>query len=378
MGGPATCAGCGEAARLACVCATTSYCSTGCQKKDWSRHKTSCPPVAVRAAGEGRGLGVFATRTVAPGTLLWAEEPLITYRKDPKESVDTFLTSLYTTFCQQSEERRQQLLELYDPGEEAGKAGEQWRVARISNANEVGGGGGVSSVYVRYSRLNHACCRNAVGQVGEAGRHQVRAVARVAKGEEVTVNYLEGRLGTTAERQAMFRRKWGFACACRACTLPEEESAARDSTIAYVRETQGKVARGEFGAKAGRSHAKALQDLHSLLAACYTLEEQDQLVLRCVLLAIVQGMRKVEQEEDLRATRQGEQGYSKHQAPRAKGQGSRSREKDMSLYCPKDLQATLETKLGTKFWTNISSYEKEAMRVAELSGHAKKMMEYMA
>ena len=207
-----------------------------------------------------------------------------------------------------------------------------------------------NSVYERYSRLNHACCRNAVGQVAEEGGcHQVRAIQKIGKGEEVMVTYLEGKLGTRDERQGMFLRKWGFRCDCRLCKLSDGESSKRDATIRYIREMQVKISRGEFGAKSGRSHTKCLLDLHTLLAACYMVEEQDHSVLRCVLLAILQGLRKLGGKKEV----------------------------DASSFCPTEVREDLENRLGNKFWTDPGNYEKEAMRVASLFGHAKKMLEFM-
>ena len=216
--------------------------------------------------------------------------------------------------------------------------------------NEVGGQNMQNSVYERYSRLNHACCRNAVGQASEEGGcHQVRAIQKIGKGEEVMVTYLEGKLGTRDERQGMFLRKWGFRCDCAICKLPDAESSKRDATIRYIREMQIKISRGDFGAKSGRSHTKCLQDLHTLLAACYRVEEQDHSVLRCVLLAILQGLRKLGEKKEM----------------------------DGSSFCPNEVRKELENKLGSNFWTDPSNYEKEAMRVASLFGHAKKMLEFM-
>ena len=204
-----------------------------------------------------------------------------------------------------------------------------------------------NSVYERYSRLNQACCRNAVGQVAGEGSHQVRAIRKIVKGEEVTVAYLEGKLGTRAERQGMFLRKWGFQCDCRICKLPECESSKNDATIRYIREMQVKISQGKFRAKSGLSHTKCLQDLHILLAACYRVEEQDHSVLKCVLMAILCGLRKLGEN------------------------------KDASTICPEEVRADLEKRLGSNFWTDSANYEKEAMRVASLFGQAKQMLEYM-
>ena len=176
----------------------------------------------------------------------------------------------------------------------------------------------------------------------------MRAIKKINKGEEVMVTYLEGKLGTREERQGMFMRKWGFRCDCRICQLPEEESSAKDVTIRYVREMQQKISLGKFGAKSGLSHTACLQELHKLLAACYKLEEMNHSVLRCVLVAILAGLRKVADAKDT-----------------------------LSSTCPENLRQDLEIRLGDSFWKDPASYQNEAMRVASIFGQAKKMVEYM-
>ena len=320
------------------------YCSSQCQKTHWREHKSSCPPVTVKET-VAKGRAVFATRNIAAGQVIWTEEPLITYKKDPKGTPQAFLDNLYGVFQKLSDDKKQAMLSLYDPGEEAGRGEEKWKVCRIANVNEVGGGGGLeNSVYSRYSRLNHSCCRNAVGQVSDTGGHQVRAIKKVAKGEEVTVSYLEGRLGTRAERRGLLQRKWGFLCDCPVCSLSEARSAANDEALVSVRQGQAAV----ITQKTGRSHTKALKDLHGLMADCYMIEDQNQSVLRSVLLAIVQGLRRVG-----------------------------GKEKNWLVFCPEEVRGVLETRLGLTFWADVATYEKEAIRVAGLFGHADKMVEYM-
>jgi len=152
-------------------------------------------------------------RNLTPGQLLWSELPLITYKKDPSSSPAQFLQSLYSVFQSLDKETQDRLLSLYDPGEEPGHTELLWKVGRICNVNEVGGKEQHNSVFERYSRLNHSCNRNTVGQLGEDGTHQVRAVRRINKGEELTVSYLEGKLGIREERQAVFQKKMGI-CVC--------------------------------------------------------------------------------------------------------------------------------------------------------------------
>merc|ERR1719430_105839 len=341
------CKVCSQPTSLACICGDVSYCSSPCQKTDWASHKKSCPPVVVRKS-PGKGQGVFAIRNFSPGQVIWSEPPVITYRKDPKATKEYFLEMLYKRFLALDEEKQRKLLALYDPGEEPERSEEKWRVARICNVNEVGGKEMINAVFEKYSRLNHSCCRNSVGQVSEDGRHQVRAVKKITKGEELTVTYLEGKLAIRDERQDLLGRKWGFSCDCPVCKLPEEESRENDKKIHYVREKQVQVTKREYGSKSGRSHTQSLQDLHRLLAACYRIEEQNQTVLRCVLLAILQGVKKVG-----------------------------AKEKDWSVFCPQDVRPALQERLGENFWRDPDNYEKEAMRVANIFGYGKKMIEYM-
>ena len=60
----------------------------------------------------------------------------------------------------------------------------------------------------------------------------------------------------------MFKSKWGFTCDCRLCTLPMEETAANDETLASIKDLQSKILKRV-------SQQDSLQDLHRLLAACY-------------------------------------------------------------------------------------------------------------
>ena len=86
--------------------------------------------MAVREAGEGRGMGVFATRAIAPGQIIWKEQPLISYKKDPRQDPATFIDSLYKVFCSLTEATQERFLKLYDPGAEAGKTELKWKVGR--------------------------------------------------------------------------------------------------------------------------------------------------------------------------------------------------------------------------------------------------------
>ena len=53
-----------------------------CQRKDWSRHKRLCVPVAV-AELEERGRGLVATKRIATGDLMVRDEAVIRLGERP-------------------------------------------------------------------------------------------------------------------------------------------------------------------------------------------------------------------------------------------------------------------------------------------------------
>ena len=75
-------------------------------------------------------MGVFATRAIAPGQVIWSEKPLISYKKDPRQDPEAFIDSLYKIFCSLDEATQAKFLKLYDPGEEAGKTELKRKVCR--------------------------------------------------------------------------------------------------------------------------------------------------------------------------------------------------------------------------------------------------------
>ena len=53
-----------------CVCKKVSYCGKECQTKDWKSHKPSCPLCIIRES-PGKGRGLFATRKINEGQVIF-------------------------------------------------------------------------------------------------------------------------------------------------------------------------------------------------------------------------------------------------------------------------------------------------------------------
>ena len=136
---------------------------------------------------------------------------------------------------------------------------------------------------------------------------------------------------TREERQAIFKSKWGFTCDCRLCNLPLTESLENDATLQSIKDLQSKIIRIR------ESHTESLQELHQLLAACYRVADQDQALLKYVLLAIQHGGRKL---------------------------GANPTE-----FCTEDVKTYLEGRLGERFWTSPDSYQRELMRMGRIFGY---------
>ena len=66
------------------------------------------------------------------------------------------------------------------------------------------------------SFFNHSCDPNALISVGETHAVSFVAAREIAAGEEVCISYVATDL-PHAERQHIFRHKYGFECACPVC-----------------------------------------------------------------------------------------------------------------------------------------------------------------
>ena len=97
----------------------------------WARHKPSCPPIVMKEAGLGRGMGMFATRRIPAGQVMWTEHPLISYKKRvADEHLEAYVDSLHQVFCQLNETAQAKLLDMYGPEEEPGRQGVKWKLFR--------------------------------------------------------------------------------------------------------------------------------------------------------------------------------------------------------------------------------------------------------
>lgn len=86
-------------------------------------------------------------------------------------------------------------------------------------------------IFYHVSRINHDCLANTYTSWNDkTERYVIHALRDMAKGEEITMEYLKLYL-PRRERQAFLRREYGFDCACHVCTLSRQQSREHDKLM---------------------------------------------------------------------------------------------------------------------------------------------------
>jgi len=218
-----------------CVCGKVTYCNESCQKKDWSHHKSSCPPYKVREA-PGKGRGLFATRKIPLGKVIFTEAPLLVFN-----DMEDFIMK----YCAlRDPEVKSKILGLPDPlktngpkdarcsrlkrARFAGLTGndEYTRAARLAmgNTTERGEGQEGHGLYQLISLINHGCNPNAshcTVRLNPQNRELI-ALKTINKDEEILINCgqsTEFTIGLRKERMETLLHTHHFICRCPECSL---------------------------------------------------------------------------------------------------------------------------------------------------------------
>lgn len=226
--------------------------------------------VQTRSSGEGRGLGLFTTRSIPAYSEILHEAPLILLEPTDdlpqlyeqfislrKPGSDEALQRRYLALSHQEVPQRDQRLreKLIERGFDAATVEEMVLVASIMQTNafnvDVGNGMGCNhrALFPQIARINHSCVPNAHvcyypsststitatektasslhhHRRRHEGRMVVHALRNLHEGEEVQIAYFSILL-SRPERQTK-AQKWGFTCRCPACELPTRHEHATD------------------------------------------------------------------------------------------------------------------------------------------------------
>lgn len=239
----ATCRSCKktEDVKLACVCMKVNYCSKQCQRDDWKSHKHSCVTFTVGSV-DGKGRGMFATRNLAPGSVVLVEKPVLSV--DVKKKNDKKQQKILQDFKKLPEDVQTEVLKLHDPEESSSTSTPALllsKLLRIMNYNSVNTNNFVlktnmQTLYLKNSLFNHSCKPNCCWVPDEKSDIlTVRALVPVRKGQELTVNYffcLQEDRGQHClmkeERQAKIMKSFNFLCLCNTCNKNDDDDLRRE------------------------------------------------------------------------------------------------------------------------------------------------------
>ncbi|XMA13710.1 hypothetical protein WAI453_006501 [Rhynchosporium graminicola] len=168
----------------------------------------------------GKGMGTFATRTIASGTRIIAEAGLLQIDRKTSDAA-----TIVQAFESLSSSRQSAYLSLHEFACDSfiraaeRELGQYWentpkihrRVLGIWAANSFG------DVFLLGSRINHSCIPNVnFAYNSTLGKQTFHAVREIAAGEELTIMYNQGTNLLRNQRQTELR-EWGFTCGCPAC-----------------------------------------------------------------------------------------------------------------------------------------------------------------
>ncbi|CZR64408.1 uncharacterized protein PAC_14306 [Phialocephala subalpina] len=188
----------------------------------------------------GKGKGLVAMEKISKGTRILSEEAVITVTGQVSSE------RLRTSICQQvealSQRQRQAFLSMHNIHPYR-NAAEQYLGIVQTNSLPAEAVGDKGAIFLEACRINHACDNNAQKNWNEKiKRHTVYASRDINKGEEITITYLSP-LKNRKARQKALQESFGFACLCRLCSLPPEQSQESDRRLEEIHRLDGVIDR---------------------------------------------------------------------------------------------------------------------------------------
>jgi len=204
-------------------CKITPYCSLQCIKTDWVEHKATCPKVEERVINEEKGRGLFTTRDVKKGTVVFEESALILIKSDK---------NLYKNVLEEHKKLNKDEKKKLGSLHYQAVAGRK-KIFSIWNANALSTQVSSSDlaeegVYYRVALINHSCSPNTVINFTTEKKIKMIALKDLKKGEEVHISYLRPETEFREEllkqdRQKILRTRFQFSCDCSVCSLAGQD-----------------------------------------------------------------------------------------------------------------------------------------------------------
>ncbi|KAF8526513.1 hypothetical protein BU17DRAFT_40324 [Hysterangium stoloniferum] len=211
----------------------------------------------------GRGVGLFATRTLHRGDKIFSHTPLLIVHRTTfstlEDSVRFEMQNRAVDLL--PDPSRELYLELYGQF-----GGDRVNDILFTNSFQVYfGEDGVehNAILPEAARTNHDCRPNAHYYFDENTlTHHVVASRTIHTGEELSLSYTDMML-PRAERQAAIQFSWGFECTCSLCSLPEALIHESDKRLKLISKLEALLDDWSDGTTATPQMADALVSLYN-------------------------------------------------------------------------------------------------------------------
>ncbi|KAK3633406.1 hypothetical protein LTR56_015821 [Elasticomyces elasticus] len=177
----------------------------------------------------GKGLGIFATQHIKPGTTIMRDRVLMkVYKPDHRPPDEALVVAAYNSL--DNSQKKESFLRLHE-----GSRPYSSKVMRIYMANSFRSRTEFSNyVLPKMSRVNHSCTPNTEKAADDDDKDiEILVAAKpIAKGEEVFLGYLGFPASMTRTvRTKLLSARYGFDCDCLACTLDPASTAIGDAPV---------------------------------------------------------------------------------------------------------------------------------------------------
>jgi hypothetical protein len=210
----------------------------------WQSQNFSCigsPNAYTIQQSLGKGLGVFATHTLEPGTVIFCEAPVILihppeFRDGVGYPLSGISQQVRREFNALPLDKKSEVLGLtahYTSTEIEQEREDDDNLVPIFRSNAYNSGAQIG-LYPKIARINHDCRPNTSYFWSQRlGKLVVHASRRIEEGEELSTSYIP--LLHTHEDREKRLDQYGFKCGCVACALDKAEKMASDQRRIDIR-----------------------------------------------------------------------------------------------------------------------------------------------
>jgi len=200
------------------------------------------------------GVGLFALKPFAAGSLIVVEKPVLSVASDADtHALERDMARDGSPFKSLRPEVQAAVMNLRDAHGGAVKT-----LTGIWETNGIpyGADGQTGGLFLLLSRLNHSCAPNCARAWSETmQREELVALRDVAAGEELTSAYFDV-LASRAQRRAHAAEAFGFDCHCALCVRGDDAEPWRARARALDDAVQRAMDAKEYGAAARSAEAR--------------------------------------------------------------------------------------------------------------------------